>query len=68
MGPFASRIYRDQRTIDLRQTIASSFFHRVTADEILMSAGAEEGIYCAINTLVSAQDHVIAITPAYQSL
>ena len=38
------------------------------SDNILMFAGAEEGIFCALYALIEAGDHVIALTPCYQSL
>lgn len=37
-------------------------------DSFLMFAGAEEGIYCAMRALLEPSDHVIAISPGYQSL
>lgn len=37
-------------------------------ENVLCFAGAEEGIFCALSVLIQPQDHVIAITPCYQSL
>jgi aspartate/methionine/tyrosine aminotransferase len=51
----------------LRETIAT-LFTRIHTEQILTFAGAEEGIYCTMQALVSSQDHVIALVPAYQSL
>jgi aspartate/methionine/tyrosine aminotransferase len=51
----------------LRQEIAK-LYHSLTADHILTTAGAEEGIYCAMQSLISSGDHVIVISPTYQSL
>eukprot|EP01033_Poteriospumella_lacustris_P010928 gene10927-7773_t len=39
-----------------------------SADQILMFAGAEEGIFCTFRTLLTKQDHAIVFTPCYQSL
>lgn len=37
-------------------------------DNILCFAGAEEGIYCALKTILHPTDHAIVLTPCYQSL
>lgn len=37
-------------------------------EDILMFAGAEEGIFCTFRTLLTKEDHVIVFTPCYQSL
>lgn len=37
-------------------------------NNILMFAGAEEGIFCTFRTLLTKEDHVIVFTPCYQSL
>lgn len=50
----------------LREEIAAHYA-ALTADDILLAA-PEECIYIAMNTLLRAGDHVIAIAPAYQSL
>lgn len=52
---------------ELREVIAQSY-SQITADNILCFAGAEEGIFCALLTMCSPQDHVIVLTPCYQSL
>jgi aspartate/methionine/tyrosine aminotransferase len=52
---------------DLRQAIASTY-HRRGADEILCFAGAEEGIYAALSTILAPDDHAIVILPTYQAL
>ncbi len=36
--------------------------------QLVCFAGAEEGIFTVMNTLLDASDHVIVITPCYQSL
>ena len=52
----------------LREAIASRIYEKVSAENILCFAGAEEGIYCALYTLCNPGDHVIVLTPCYQSL
>ncbi|MBA3815646.1 MAG: aminotransferase class I/II-fold pyridoxal phosphate-dependent enzyme [Parachlamydiaceae bacterium] len=51
----------------LRQEIAQ-LYNTLTADDIFTTAGAEEGIYCAMQSLISSGDHVIVVSPTYQSL
>ena len=51
----------------LREEIAK-LYTSLDKDCILTTAGAEEGIYCAMHSLLSAGDHVITISPSYQSL
>lgn len=60
--------YTESRGLPLLREAVASLFTKITSEEILMFAGAEEGIYCTMQTLISAKDHVIAIVPAYQSL
>jgi aspartate/methionine/tyrosine aminotransferase len=51
----------------LRKTIAATY-DRVLADDVLCFAGAEEGIYVAMHALLTGDDHVVVVTPTYQSL
>lgn len=52
----------------LREAVAKGLYEGLTADHILMFAGAEEGIFCALHTLIEKGDHIIVLTPCYQSL
>lgn len=52
----------------LRQTIADTLYKGLSAENILCFSGAEEGIFCALHALIEPQDHVIVLTPCYQSL
>ena len=52
----------------LRQQIKDTMYPTLTADNVLCFAGAEEGIFCALQTVCTAGDHVIVLTPCYQSL
>lgn len=52
----------------LRKTVAEELYSGLGADNILMFAGPEEGIFCALNVLIESKDHVIVLTPCYQSL
>lgn len=51
----------------LRQEI-TNLYDIIQSDQVLTTAGAEEGIYCAMRALVEPGDHVIVIEPCYQSL
>jgi aspartate/methionine/tyrosine aminotransferase len=52
----------------LRKTVADQLYPGLKEDNILMFAGAEEGIFCALHALIEADNHVIVLTPCYQSL
>lgn len=52
----------------LREQIAQSLYPGLKAENILCFAGAEEGVYAALNVICEPGDHVIAMTPCYQSL
>jgi aspartate/methionine/tyrosine aminotransferase len=52
----------------LREAIARVHYPGLTADQILCFSGAEEGIFCTLFALLEPQDHVIVVTPCYQSL
>lgn len=52
---------------DLRQEIARTYQRR-NDDEILCFAGAEEGIFATLTSLLEKDSHAIVVLPAYQSL
>lgn len=52
----------------LRKAVAQELYPGLEQENILMFAGAEEGIFCALHSLVETGDHVIVLTPCYQSL
>jgi len=51
----------------LRAEIAK-MYPGMTSENILCFAGAGEGIFCALHCLIEKDDHVIVLTPCYQSL
>lgn len=53
-------------TPELRTAIAGTY-DKCDAADILAFAGAEEGIFAAMQVLLSADDHAIVVTPNYQS-
>jgi aspartate/methionine/tyrosine aminotransferase len=50
----------------LRAEIAATY-ETIARDQLLCFAGAEEGIYVAMRTLLGPDDHAIVITPNYQA-
>lgn len=51
----------------LRAEIAR-LYDGIVADDVIVFAGAEEGVFLAAHALVSPGDHVIVLWPSYQSL
>ena len=51
----------------LRKEIAQ-LYASLGEENILTTAGAEEGIHCALQALISSKDHVVIVSPSYQSL
>lgn len=51
---------------DLREVIASTYETLASAD-VLCFAGAEEGLFIAMQALLDRGDHAIVVTPNYQS-
>ena len=52
---------------DLRREIAG-LYRGISADDILVFAGAEEAIFVFMNALLRAGDHLVVHAPGYQSL
>lgn len=53
-------------TPDLRAAIASTY-ESIDPDDVLCFAGAEEGLYCAMQALLEPGDHAVVVVPNYQS-
>ena len=51
----------------LRREIAA-LYETASADDILVTAGAEEGIFAVVSALLGPGDHAIVTWPGYQSL
>jgi hypothetical protein len=51
---------------DLRQAIAGTY-DELQAEHIQCFAGAEEGVYIAMQVLLESADHVIVVVPNYQA-
>jgi aspartate/methionine/tyrosine aminotransferase len=51
----------------LRDEIAA-LYPGLTREDVITFAGAEEGVFLTMHALLQAGDHVVVVTPAYQSL
>src|SRR5918995_1064891 len=51
----------------LRREIAASY-DGLEPDDVLVFAGAEEGIFCLVNVLLGPDTHAVVTWPGYQSL
>lgn len=52
---------------ELRQRISDTY-HGLGAEEVLVTAGAEEAIFIFMNSMLVPGDHIIVQHPCYQSL
>lgn len=50
----------------LRRAIAATYAH-ADADDVICFAGAEEGLYLAMQVLLGSGDHAVVVTPNYQA-
>jgi aspartate/methionine/tyrosine aminotransferase len=51
----------------LRETIASTY-DNISADHVLTFAGAQDGIFAAMHSILTPDDHAITLIPNYQSV
>lgn len=51
----------------LRSAIAATY-RGLTADDVLVFAGAEEGLFCALTALLEPGHHAVVTVPNYQSM
>jgi aspartate/methionine/tyrosine aminotransferase len=59
--------YTESRGLpELRAEIAATY-DRLTADDVLCFAGAQEALYVAMQVLLAPGDHAVVVTPNYQS-
>jgi len=54
-------------THELRAAIAQTY-DRVAPEDVIVFAGAQEGLYCAMHALLDAGDHAVVLLPNYQSM
>ncbi len=58
----------DEGTLALRQTLSEFHYSKVSVNEIMTFAGAQEALFCAYNALLNKGDKVLAVSPIYQPL
>lgn len=57
----------ERGSLKLRQSIAS-LYPNVTEEQILVFAGAQEAIFCAMNATITSKSRCGVVTPAYEAL
>lgn len=55
-----------QGSLKLREAIAEDY--GLSNKQVVTFSGAQEGIFCTLNALLAAGDHVIIVKPIYESL
>ncbi|MDP9329050.1 MAG: aminotransferase class I/II-fold pyridoxal phosphate-dependent enzyme [Actinomycetota bacterium] len=60
--------YTEVRGDPLLRAAVADLYDEVDPEQVLMFAGAQEAIFAAMNVLVRRGDHVLVVTPTYQSL
>lgn len=58
----------DQGRLVLREALSQQLYSSLDADNIMTCAGAQEGIFVAMQALLKAGDNVIAFTPVFEPL
>lgn len=59
--------YTETRGAPWLRALIAGTYDTVVADEVLVFAGAQEAIYCAMQALLDTGDHAIVVVPNYQS-
>ena len=60
--------YTDSQGDPALRAAVAALYDSVAAEEVVMLGAPEEGIYLTMRTLLEPGDHVVALTPAYDSL
>jgi aspartate/methionine/tyrosine aminotransferase len=60
--------YTEPKGWDILRNEVATDYPGLTAENTLMFAGAQEGIYCTMQALLNPSDHAVVVTPCYQSL
>jgi len=60
--------YTESSGLPLLRSEIARLYQSISAEHVLTTAGAEEGIYATMRALLELGDHVIIIDPCYQSL
>ena len=60
--------YTDSQGDPALRAAVAALYRGVSADEVVVLGAPEEGIYLTMRTLLEPGDHVVVLTPAYDSL
>lgn len=60
--------YTESQGLPILRNEIAKMYPTLSKQNILCFAGAEDGIFCSLYTLCEPGDHVIVLTPCYQSL
>ncbi|WP_083374443.1 pyridoxal phosphate-dependent aminotransferase [Methylobacterium sp. C1] len=58
--------YADPRGASWLRATVSARYHRLEADDVLISAGAQEAVACVLRALLGPDDHALVVVPIYQ--
>lgn len=58
--------YADPRGAPRLRATVSARYHRLEADDVLISAGAQEAVTCVLSALLGPADHAVVVVPIYQ--
>ena len=57
-----------QGSTSVREAITQQYHQQINTDQVLLTSGAQEGIFMAMHALLEADDHVLAFTPCFEPL
>lgn len=60
--------YTEVKGLPILRNEIAKLYQGLELDNVVCFAGAEEGIFCSMQALLKEGDHVIVLTPCYQSL
>lgn len=60
--------YTEYYGLPLLREELSNLYSKLNQENILVCSGAEEGIFISLQVLLERDDHVVVVTPCYQSL
>ncbi|SEG71460.1 MULTISPECIES: pyridoxal phosphate-dependent aminotransferase [unclassified Methylobacterium] len=58
--------YADPRGAAWLRATTAARYHQLGADDVLISAGAQEAVTCVLSALLGPADHAVVVVPIYQ--
>ncbi len=52
----------------LRSALSQHYHSKATPDDLVLTSGAQEGIFLVMNALLKPDDHVVALSPCFEPL